>query len=285
MKRPDKMMSDLQRLLKTQNFQSKKELEAFMNNLVGQSIPEFEKEALSLEEQAEELVTEAHELDMEQAMINILHALELDPDCIPAYEFLGALQPVPQLALPYYAYGVQVGRKKFERELKEERGHFWLIFETRPFIQILGNYASSLFALGKDVESMNAFREILELNTSDNMGVRYHFGLCLLENRLFDEFLQLDMKFNHEESSMMAFTRLLHSFMVKGEVKETVELNKAKKLNKNMIAVLTSKNSPRKIPSFYSPGSKDEALTYAGFGYEVWQKTKGAIAFLLKHKK
>jgi hypothetical protein len=62
MKEHEKMMRDLQRILGTQEFKSKEELEKFMNNLMKHPIPSFPKEALTFQEQAQDLVFEVCEL-------------------------------------------------------------------------------------------------------------------------------------------------------------------------------------------------------------------------------
>ena len=287
MSHPNKLSTDFHRLLKTQDFKNKEELEAFMKSLVGKKIPEFEKEALSFEEQAEDLVMEAYEMETQQALHHVLAALEMDPDCIQAYEFLAAHQHVPQLALPYFAYGVELGRRKFKKELKEDRGNFWGIFETRPFMRCMAGYAASLHSLRVLYNrSLDVYQEILELNEHDNMGVRYQYGLCLLEVNQSDKFKALDEKFEKEQGSIPTFNRLLHSFLTKGDVKETIDLlNEAKKKNKFVIPTLLAKNEPETIPGSYSSGNKDEALYYAHIASSVWNNVEGSMEFLKKHRK
>ena len=115
---------------------------------MGQGIPEFEKEALTFEEQAEDLVMEVSELE-EDAVANILEAVELDPECIMAYDYLGNMQPAPPLAIAYYAYGVQIGREKFQKEIKENMGELWYHHHMRPFLRYRNNYAHCLYTIGR----------------------------------------------------------------------------------------------------------------------------------------
>lgn len=286
MSNPTKMMADFQRLLKTQNFKSIEEAEAFMKQMIGQKIPEFEKQALSLEEQAEDLVMEAHELEPEEALTNILDALDLDPECIMAYEHLGNSQPIPQLGISYYAYGVQLGREKYKEEIKESRGELWYHHNLRPFMRCLNNYANCLYALGSHEKSLATYKEILELSTNDNMGVRYIYGAYLLEQNKFADFEKLDKDFDYENTTMCCFNRVLHSFVKTGESAETLKLlAEAKAKNKFVIGALTAKEPKDNDSGSYSMGSKDEAQYYASFSFYVWQELKGAVEFLAKHKK
>jgi hypothetical protein len=55
----DKMLTDLHRLLDTQDFKTKEEVELFLNNMKNEPIPEFDREALTDQEIAQDLVFEA----------------------------------------------------------------------------------------------------------------------------------------------------------------------------------------------------------------------------------
>jgi tetratricopeptide (TPR) repeat protein len=286
MKPSNKIMTDLNRLLKTQDFKDEKELQAFLNSMVGQTVPEFEPEALSNEEMAEDLVFEAYDLDADNGIANVLEALSLDPDCITAYEYLGTIQPISHLALPYYAYGIQIGRKKFAKEMIEDRGHFWGIHEIRPFMRCLNNYASCLVGMGHSDKALEVYKEILELNENDNMGVRNQYGLFLILATMFDDFMKLDEKFGYEKSAMLCFNRVLYCFMTQGETQVTNELlKKAKEQNKHLVGVLTAKKSEKDLPDSYELGSRNEALIYADFAYDAWHDVAGAVEFLIKNKK
>lgn len=286
MSNPNKMMADFQRLLKTQNFKNIEEAQAFMKQIMGQKIPEFEKEALSLEEQAEGLVMEANDLEEEKALTNILEALDLDPECIMAYEHLGNSQPIPQLGISFYAYGVQLGREKYKEEINESRGELWYHHHLRPFMRCLNNYANCLYALGSHEKSLVIYKEILELSTNDNMGVRYIYGAYLLEQNKLAEFEKLDKDFDYEDTTMCCFNRGLHSFLKTGESAETLKLLvEAKSKNKFVIGVLTAKEPKDNGLGSYSMGSKDEAQYYASFAFYIWNELKGTIEFLKKHKK
>lgn len=286
MHNPNKMMTDFQRLLKTQNFKNIEEAEAFMKQMVGQKIPEFEKEALSLEEQAEDLVMEAQDMRMEDGMLNVLEALDLDPECIMAYEYLGNSQPAPQLGISYYAYGVQLGKEKHKQDIEESKGELWYLHHLRPFLRCLNNYANCLYTLGSYEKSLTVYKEILELSKGDNMGVRYIFGTYLLEQDKLTEFENLDKDFEYEDTTMCCFNRVLHSFLKTGESAETLKLlTDAKEKNKFVITILTAKNLKDDNAGSYSMGSKDEAQYYASFAYDTWNNIDGAVDFLRKNKK
>src|SRR5712691_9163753 len=113
-KQHEKAMLDLQRLLKTQDFKSIEDAQEFVNkNVVGQKIPSFDKEALTMEEQAQDLVYQAiEEEDVIAADALIFQALLYDPDSAEAYEYLGDMAGSPMASLLLYKNGFTAARKQ-----------------------------------------------------------------------------------------------------------------------------------------------------------------------------
>jgi len=286
MKRHDKIATDLQRLMDAQDFKTKEDLFRFMENMMGQTIPEFEPEALSNEERAEDLVFESYDLEGEEALEKVLDALQLDPNCISAYESMGLMQPVPHLSLPFFAYGVQLGREKFATELKRDRGQLWYIHKTRPFMRCLHYYAVFLYALNQKERSLDVYKEILELTADDNMGARFEFGLYLIAAGRYEDYLAMDKRFKSDAATASVYNRVLHSFCVNGESEVTKKLlTKAIAENKYVIGLLTAKSLKESQSDDYTLGSKEEAQSYADYAWPVWQQIEGAVAFLKKYKK
>ncbi len=282
-------MTDFQRLLSAQNFQSPQEAEAFMKNMVGKKIPEFENEALSLEEQAEDIVFAALECEDDEQRIHLLvEALSTDPNCIMAYEQLGHEQAIPHLALPYFSYGIELGKQKFLTKdyLKENKGHFYGLHETRPFLRCMLHYANSLCYFSFNEKALPIYKSILELNKNDNMGVRYRYAALLLEDDLLEEFLKIDKHFEEEENAFACFNRALYLFKLKGDCAESkAALKKAIGLNKHIVPLLKELNPPEDLPDNYSYGSKEEALSYAEFAFFAWNKDEEVVEWLKKNKK
>jgi tetratricopeptide (TPR) repeat protein len=280
----DKLITDIQRLLKTQDFKSEEEAEKFINSLIGSPVPSFEKEALSPEEQAEDLVFEAWECPFEEGLEKVFLALSLDPDSILAYEFLAAHQDEIHLSIPFYAYGVEIGRRIFSGAfLDEHKGYFWGAVETRPFLRCMHQYAACLYAVGKTELSFSLYNEILELNPEDNQGVRNEYQLYLLESGNYQKFEEISTAYNTDSSAFASFNRVLYSFIKEGDSHQTQGLLKsAKQQNKFVTAKLLSPKPPQGIPDSHSHGSKEEAIHYVSFAWDIWHETDKAIAWLRK---
>jgi tetratricopeptide (TPR) repeat protein len=67
-----------------------------------------------------------------------------------------------------------------EQKFIEDRGHFWGILETRPYMRARRELAMALLGGGQFREAAAEFAGMLELNPNDNQGVRdYLLGVYL----------------------------------------------------------------------------------------------------------
>ncbi|RYY94817.1 MAG: tetratricopeptide repeat protein [Chitinophagaceae bacterium] len=236
---------------------------------------------------ANELVYEALELeDDEEAFTLVQSALLLDPGCILAYEYLAECEIMPTLSIPHYAWGVQLGRRLFGgKYLKENKGQFWGLVETRPFMRCLYGYGRNCYYLGRREESISCYQELIELNPTDNQGVRYELGAHLLEAGDSEGYAQLRGRYPHERGALFAWSDALHAFRAGGESPAADELLKAAvAANPHVAKHLLAKDLPEDLPDSYKLGSNDEALYYASFAWVAWQGTPGATGWLRKRK-
>jgi len=164
-------LKDLHRLLDKQEFKSEKDLKKFLDSMLMKPIPEINTEDLSKEERAQDLVEEAYELPIRDAIKNIDIALNFNPDCIEAYEFMGQIHKRIDSSLSYYEKGVNTGKRIFGGNyLKMNRGHFWGLHETRPYMRCMWHYADCLYKSGRKDSCISVLEEMIELNPNDNQG-------------------------------------------------------------------------------------------------------------------
>lgn len=284
-KQQDKMMTDLQRLLGTQDFKSEEDLRKFMNSIVGQKIPSFPKDTLNYQEQAQDLVYEAYELPPEKAKRNIEKALQLDSNCIEAYEFLGEMESNAEIASIHYAKGIAIGKQIFGgKYLEEHKGAFWGFHETRPFMRCMQQYSDCLYMMDKVKECVSVLEEMIELNPNDNQGVRDQLLLYLIELDEKQKFEKYAKMFQEDGMAFALFTRALFAFKTEGETENAnKQLQKALKQNKFVAAKILSKKSINVLSDHYGFGDKNEAEYYTYFAQDVWKNTKGATSWLKKH--
>ncbi|MGB3199103.1 MAG: hypothetical protein WBB17_15365 [Saprospiraceae bacterium] len=278
-------MKDLHRMLELQEFKSEDELKNFINNLMGKEIPSFPPEALRFDEQAQDLVLEAYDLPLDKARINIQEALRLDSNCIEAFEYLGNNEPILEIAIVFFEKGISIGRQLYGgKYLKEHKGMFWGLHETRPFMRCLLHYSNLLYVFGRVIESINIMEEMIELNPNDNQGIRDQLMLYLIEIGEYKKFEKYSKMFNDDSLAFAHFNRALFAFKKDGENEKSNHLLlEALKANKFVAAKIISKKPIQKLSSYYGIGDKNEADYYTYFAQHIWQKTNGAIAWITKH--
>lgn len=284
----DKMFTDLHRLLNSKEFESEQELQGFLDGLMDKKIPSFKKEDLTAEEQAQDLMFEAWELPPDAGKEKALEALSLDSSCIEAYEYLGGTTRSIDKAISYYKTGIEIGRKRFGGAfLEENKGHFWGIFETRPFMRCLQNYADCLYMQGDVEECVSVLEEIIELNPNDNQGVRDQLGLYYLQLNRLEKFRELNNAYSKDGGAFHNFNLALYTYKSEGRTSKADELLRiAISENEFVVPKLTQRKPIKEIPDFYGYGDEREALYYASYAKPVWMHTLGALAWLRDiHKK
>ncbi|MCC6400239.1 MAG: hypothetical protein IT227_05695 [Flavobacteriales bacterium] len=274
-------MHDLHKLLEKQQFGSMAEIEAFMEQVSKGPIPKFEPG--TEQEEAEELVYRAMDLEGDDREELLMEALDLDPECIAAYHALGAAEHHPAIAIAFYERGISLGAARFESDeyIQENKGHFWGLTETRPFMRCLQGAADCQFFLGKVFEAMGMWFHMLELNPNDNQGVRYDLMLSLAGFGDHEQFEQLDKQFEDDASAAAHFNRVLNLFTQHGpgpQALQTLDVARAK--NKHMVPLLLKKDAPLYRVTSYTSGSEEEAIAYMDKAHLVWSGVPGAKEWL-----
>jgi tetratricopeptide (TPR) repeat protein len=285
-KNHEKAMLDLQRLLKTQNFETPEEMEAFIQqNILGQKIPPFDKEALTPEEYAQDLVYQAQDCDdVIEADKLIYQALELDPECVEAFEYLGDMAGSPMASLIFFKNAFLLAEKKLgEKFFQENKGHFWGIHETRPYMRCLKSYTECLYTLGQKELALDIYFVLLELNLNDNQGVRDFAGLYSIELAQLDRFKKLHHDYAEDPTAFHFYNWALYLFVQQGNSEEARHaLSAAKQQNKHVFHMLPSRKALPMLPEYFGIGDKNEAVTYCTFAQPIWKAQPGAIDWLTK---
>ena len=278
-------MLDLHRLMQAANLKTEEDFERFAREMTGKTIPSFEKEALSNEELAQDLVYQASETDdLVEADRLIFQAFAHDADCVEAFEYLATIPASPMISLMLYKNGMNAARKKLGEEcFKQHTGFFWGMHETRPFMRCLQGYGDALHILGHIDAALDVYFEMLTLNPNDNQGVRDQAGLyCLQLNRLND-FEKLTKQYADDVTAFTHYNRVLFSFIKEGDSENSRSLfAQAKKENKHVPLLLASRKELPPLSETYSLGQKSEAIYYATYAREVWQSKIGSISWLEK---
>ncbi|MFM7485585.1 MAG: hypothetical protein ACKOC0_03030 [Cytophagales bacterium] len=284
-KKHQKAMLDLHRLMEAANLKTEEDYERFAREMTGKTIPSFEREALSKEEQAQDLVYQASETeDVLAADQLIFQAFALDPDCVEAFEYLAEVAGSPMLSLMLFKYGFSAARKKLgEAYFKENKGYFWGLPETRPYMRCLQGYADALYLLGQPEAALEVYFEMLALNPNDNQGARDQAGLYCLQLDKLNQFEKLATDYTDDVTAFFHYNRVLFSFLKEGDSETTRSFfAEARKCNKHVPLLLTSRKQLPPLADTYTLGEKSEAVYYATFARPIWQAKLGSISWLEK---
>ena len=272
-------MQDLNRLLAKQNFQSKAEIEAFMQKMQDEGIPEFEPDGAI--EEAEELVLEGYTSETPRAIELARQALELDHECIGAFDLLGRCETLVAVRICYFKRGVDLGRELFDEEFTAmHRGHFWLHLDTRPFMRCMQGYAESLFYLGDLFEAMDTWIDMIDLNPGDNLGVRQYLLLTHAGLIMEKEFKELDKRYKDDAFCSTLYNRALMAFTAKRKNADKL-LRDAIQQNPHVVDLLLAEEEPdAQGPGSVMLGSREEAMGYTDLARSIWENVPDCMEWV-----
>jgi hypothetical protein len=277
-------IKDLNRLMARQEFKNDADIQKFMEAFNAGNIT-LNTMDLTDEEKAQDLVIEAYELSPAKAKKNIDKALALNPNCIEAYVFLAENQETPDKAVTMFDKGIAIGRKLFGGDfLEKNRGHFWGIHETRPFMQCLYQKAFFCLMMKKTDEGINILKEMIELNPNDNQGARYLLFSALAGSPTPDVeyFKSLDKLYADDDSTQVLYPRALFAYKTEGNsAGARKKVIKAYKANPFVIDILLDEDFQPAMSGGYTPGSEEEAEDYLLYGFLTWFSNMDALEWML----
>src|SRR3990172_1102282 len=184
----EKITSDLERLLKGKDFNSKEELNEFLKGIVNKGkIPETSsKSVIAI---AQDIMYDAWDTDDRKERIKMAHkALSISRDCADAYVLLAEEDARTVVeAKNLYLKGVEAGRRALgEKIFRKDSGYFWGMVNTRPYMRARAGLLECLWEMGQHDEAITHCREMLSLNPNDNQGIRYTLASYLAILGRFD---------------------------------------------------------------------------------------------------
>ena len=192
------------------------------------------------------------------------------------------------MSIEDYQKAIDGYKKQFGEEFFEEHeGHFWLIKETRPFMQCVFNQAQLLWQKGKKDEAIDKYKYLLKLNPNDNQGVRDSLLPNLTELNRLDEAEELYLEFEEDGSANWKFGKLLLDIKNDAPFDE-IEMQYKTCIEYNPYVVpylLGNKKLPSNMPFFHGVGDENEAIFYVILAYNAWHSDRKAMKVLKKLSK
>lgn len=283
----DKFHRIIQQLIDQHQPESPEELQKLLDSLMGKSVYDMElpAEGKTDADKAQELVWAAYELPIDKGRRRAKKALKLDPDCIAAHEYIGNTYQYYHKRGPHFEKGVEIGRRIFGGDfLKANKGHFWGITETRPFMRCLGMLAECFYEPGQTPNAIEIWKEMIELNPNDNQGIRYNLLAALLEKKDLKGYKKYRKKYDDDASSYILFSDALKAYIEEGDTAKTQQkLKKAMNSNQYVVPIMMAEYPPEEYPSSYTWGGEEEAIIYTHMAWRAWKWNDGAKDWMRKY--
>lgn len=280
---------DLAKLIEEINkkdFKSKDELNDFMSTLMGQSLEDL-PERTDKKGRSQDLVFEAYEQTVTKGKKLVKQALELDPNNADAYNYLASIEKNIDNAIKQYEKAIKAGEKTLGKKFfKEEKGYFWGMLETRPYMRAKAGLADCFYAKKEVDKAIEIYEEMLELNPNDNQGIRYLLSTLLLDKDDLTQFELFIKNSEEEDCAVWNYNNALYRFKKNGRTAKTEKiLLEAYKSNEFVIDyMLGIKKMPNEQPQYIGRGDENEAISYVNGSWTIWEKTEGAFDYLYDFK-
>ncbi|RQW10667.1 hypothetical protein EH198_14750 [Paenibacillus rhizophilus] len=241
----------------------------------------------SAKEKAQQLVYKAMEAGNSKSRIQLARAaLELDLDNPGAYLVLAEEAENEHEARTLLKSGMEAGRRELGGEFfAENKGHFWLIQETRPYLRVCKSYAESCWFGGISEEAAQTLEHMLELNPFDNMGARFLLLAVYLYSDRLEKAEELLKAYGADDgSASFAYDRMVLEFKRHGVTSRLKMLYRvAKGVNKHVPDyLLGAKILPHNLPDFIGMGDANEAIEYVIMHSRLWASVPELLKWMLK---
>lgn len=233
---------------------------------------------------AQQFAFDAMEADSEAAARNLAkRALRLDPDCVDALVLMNDLDAPTRMArIEGLKKAVEAGERALGAKfIQNNKGHFWLLLETRPWMRALGRLATELKEARLNLDAICIYEQMLELNPNDNQGVRDPLlGLYLTVSDLKGAG-KLLKKYEDDALANFAWGRVLERFLAGDRAGAKAALEIARAANRHVELYITARKPlPEDPPEMYSSGSEEEAVLLLSNLGDAWAAHKEATFWL-----
>ncbi len=235
--------------------------------------------------QAQDLAYEAMETrDPTKSAKLCTKALALDPNCVDAFMHMAQLScDTRDELIKHIRMAVEVGERGLGGPafIKENRGYFWGLLETRPYMRARAFLAQLLVEDEQTAEAIAEYEELLKLNPSDNQGLRYPLLGLYLERNDLDGARRLFKEYEDEGSAVFAWALVLERFLADDEDGAAAALKEARSVNEHVEKYLTGrKRMPKQLPGYYGIGDENEAIICVDALGAAWKCHRAAAKWL-----
>jgi tetratricopeptide (TPR) repeat protein len=279
----ERTLGKIQRLLAEGGVETAEEANAFLKKLGPGFFNEEEQPSDEPIERARQLAYDAMDAPNEREARKLIgEALALDPDCVEAIVMLAEMSSSEAEDMELAERAVAAGERRLGKTFfKENRGHFWGILETRPYMRARHHVAMLLMGRGRVAEAIGHFEEMIELCPNDNMGVREQLLPLYLMVDHVEAAAKLLARYEDDIGPTMTWGGALVFYILRDFDKARKSLAAARRWKPRVEKYLTLKKKlPKRKAGDYFAGSEEEAVEAATFLQPAWQLHPTALAWL-----
>jgi tetratricopeptide (TPR) repeat protein len=217
----EKMMAGLHKLLEERGIEDADQLKAVLEEAsrggIDQLFGAYEPD--TDEDRAQDLAWSAMDAESPREAQHLFEAaLKFDPECVDALVMQALTLDGEAAVLSQLERAVAAGAKKLggEKFFAENKGHFWGIVETRPYMRARMALAKELSEAGHTLDAIAHYEELLELCPNDNGGNRDPLLALYLRAGETHRAGEL-MKKYEEASACFAYGRFIHAVLTADE--------------------------------------------------------------------
>jgi len=270
----ERMMRKIHRLLEQEGFDNAEQAQGYLNALIGQSLDDEAEKSDDPIERAQELAYDAMDADTPQEGRELAEAaLELDPDCVDALTVLALFAPSAAARAAQLGEAVKAGERRLGKEFFEEnKGHFWGLLETRPYMRARQDLARALILRKRPHEAAQHYEALIELCPDDNLGVRYELlGLYLLSDQM-ESALGVIERYQEDSSAFFRWAAALVFFTLRRFEEAQRALKAARRANRHVERYFLDDEAVMPdLPAFYGIGDEEEAAYCAFHQMIAWR--------------
>jgi tetratricopeptide (TPR) repeat protein len=282
----ERSMADLTRYIEEQGLETPDEVEQLVKRITEDGeFPDYEPQS-DVERAQNTMYDVWGETSPRKRVRLAKQALKISPDCADAYVLLAEeAAKTAEQAYDLYRAGVAAGGRALgEDAFARDKGHFWEIMATRPYLRALFGLAQLEIELGETDEGIATLRRIIELNPIDNQGARYQLLSILLETDETAEVHKLLRQYKDDFASAWAYGRALVTFLEHGNTRHS-RANLQEALQRNIYFpayLLGAIPLPDELPAYMEIGGETEGLNLYYEQGAAWAAHEKALDWLVE---
>ena len=267
----EQLLGKLHQHLEGKNFSSEEKFNAYLESLADKELEDvFEPDSSDPIARAQDLAYKAMEGPPLEAQRLARQAVALDPDCVDALVVRALDEEREAKRIAKLQMAVRAGEKRLGKEFfAENKGHFWGLLETRPYMRARHQLALGLMYAMRVREGMEHLEALLDLSPDDNLGAREDLLSAYLVADHVEAARDLAEEYSDDGSAFFEWARVLIYYLSREFDEAASSLARARRANKYVERYLLKKKEPPEEEPFDYIVGRDSEAQYCAFHLEL----------------